>query len=306
MKTKISYNDLNGFLLLDKPLGMSSNQALQRVKKLLQAKKAGHTGSLDPLATGMLPICFGEATKFARFFLEANKMYEATAQLGMRTTTGDLEGEVILQKDASGVTIEAIEAILPTFKGTTSQIPSMFSAIKYQGRPLYELAREGITIEREPRSITIDFLELITFDKAAHTFSIKVSCSKGTYIRNLMEDMGEALGVGATVIELRRLSVGHFTEAQMLSLEMLEDSTQEENITRIISLETACDALPILSLSVEEGRMIQQGKTLTWIDALTAPEYSLKVEGQKFIGIGRPFDAHTLAVSRLVAVQKEE
>jgi tRNA pseudouridine55 synthase len=212
---------IDGILLLDKPIGISSNQALQRVKRLFRAKKAGHAGTLDVLASGMLVICFGKATKMSKYLLGADKYYRFTAKLGEKTTTADSEGEVLETRSTEHVTQELIESILAKFRGEISQIPSMYSALKYKGQPLYKLARQGITIERKPRQVVIHELKLLAWSKTQ--LSLDVRCSKGTYVRNLAEDIGEALGCGAHVIALRRLAVGNFTAAQMVTIEKLQE-----------------------------------------------------------------------------------
>jgi len=217
---------LDGILLLDKPLGISSNKALQIVKRLFNAQKAGHTGSLDPLATGMLPICFGEATKVSSFLLESNKNYQTTATLGKMTTTGDAEGEILQERTIPTLSEIEINNTLATFKGSINQIPPMYSALKHQGQPLYKLARKGIEIERKRRQITIFDLSLSSY--TAHSLSLHVSCSKGTYIRTLVEDIGEALGCGAYVSMLRRTAVDPFYECKMISLDTLEKYTAAE------------------------------------------------------------------------------
>lgn len=226
-------NDINGILLLDKPLHLSSNQALQKVKRLFNARKAGHTGSLDPLATGMLPICFGKATKLAQKILESNKSYYVKIKLGEKTKTGDREGEVIATKPIDHILKESIQTILQKFQGEIQQIPPMFSALKYQGKPLYELARQGIEIERQPRTVHIHELTLLNFEKDTADFS--VHCSKGTYIRTLAEDIAEALNTCAHVIELRRLNVSPFKENQMIPLATLETIFQEHGFNGLTS-----------------------------------------------------------------------
>jgi tRNA pseudouridine55 synthase len=219
---------INGILLLDKPLHLSSNQALQKVKHLLQAKKAGHTGSLDPLATGMLPICFGKATKLAQSFLGADKQYTVTAKLGETTATGDAEGEVLETKPVPSLTAEDLQTVLAKFKGEITQIPPMYSAVKIAGKPLYQLARQGITVERQPRAINIYALELVELSLPLMT--LKVHCSKGTYIRTLAEDIGQALGCGAYVTALRRTTVGHFSSDTMLTIEQLIELYEAEGL----------------------------------------------------------------------------
>src|SRR3990167_5521161 len=204
---------LNGIFLLDKSIGISSNGALQRVKRLLQAKKAGHTGSLDPLATGMLPICFGDATKFSQYLLDSDKTYVVTMQLGVRTTTSDIEGEIVSMRSVPNFSLDDINAAFEKFRGTTQQIPSMFSALKHNGVPLYEYARIGMTIERLSRPITIYELTVLSIENNHVNFTVK--CSKGTYVRTLVDDVGEVLECGAHVTQLRRISVGPYLENQM-------------------------------------------------------------------------------------------
>ena len=213
---------INGVLLLDKASGITSNKALQQVRYLFKAQKGGHTGSLDPLASGLLPICLGEATKFSQYLLNADKTYEVTGKLGEKTTTSDAEGEIVETAEVN-VTVQDIQALIPEFTGEIEQVPSMYSALKHQGKPLYEYARAGITIERESRKITIYELELTDFE--APYFSMRVKCSKGTYIRNLVEDIGDRLGCGAHVTVLRRTGAGHFTADEMLSFETLESKS---------------------------------------------------------------------------------
>ncbi|KZZ12128.1 tRNA pseudouridine(55) synthase TruB, partial [Oleiphilus sp. HI0079] len=199
---------LDGVLLLDKPLDITSNGALQKVRWLYDARRAGHTGALDPLATGVLPICFGEATKFAKYLLESDKAYYTTAQLGEIRESGDSEGEVVETRDLPVLNKEIVESVLEKFRGETLQVPTMYSALKHQGRPLYEWARKGITVEREARPINVPTLRLD--DVTRDTLSLYVECSKGTYIRSLVEDIGLELGCGAHVSMLRRSRAGHF------------------------------------------------------------------------------------------------
>lgn len=217
--------DLNGLFLLDKPTGFSSNGALQAVKKLFQAKKAGHAGTLDPLASGMLVIGFGKTTKILSSLITADKTYVVTAKLGERTTTGDAEGEVVQSCEPRFFSHDEINTVLQTFKGETQQIPPMYSALKHQGKPLYVLARKGITIDREPRTVLIMNINLIEYNFP--WLSLKVDCGKGTYIRTLVEDIGCALGVGAHVCALRRTRVGNFLENQMMSWEALKERSAE-------------------------------------------------------------------------------
>src|SRR3989338_11367255 len=212
--------NLTGFLLVDKPKGFSSNEVLQQVKKLFKAKKAGHAGSLDPLATGMLLICFGGATKLLQFLLEVDKVYVVTAQLGVVTTTSDAEGSIVKERPVPSLNSKIAEDVLEKFRGIIDQTPSMYSALKYKGTPLYEYARKGIEVPRESRKVHIRTLNLLSIDK--DQLQLYIHCSKGTYVRTLIEDIGEALGCGAHVINLRRFAVGPSTEGQMVTMETLE------------------------------------------------------------------------------------
>ncbi|MGH8456021.1 MAG: tRNA pseudouridine(55) synthase TruB [Stenotrophobium sp.] len=211
---------VSGILLLDKPAGFTSNQALQRVRGLYQAEKAGHTGSLDPLATGLLPVCLGQATKLCGYLLDSDKRYLATAKLGVKTRTADADGEVVSHSDPASVTQAMLEAVLPQFTGAIRQIPPMYSALKQQGRRLYELAREGLEVERAPRDVVIHALELIAFDDGQ--FQIDVRCSKGTYVRTLAEDIAAAIGQCAHLTALRRLEVTPFRAPRLVLPEQLE------------------------------------------------------------------------------------
>lgn len=291
---------INGILLLDKPLGLSSNQALQTVKNIYFAQKAGHTGSLDPLATGMLPLCFGEATKFSQFLLEADKEYVVKAQLGVRTSTCDSEGEVIAEKDATAVSLAMVTAALEKFRGPIQQIPSMFSALKHKGQPLYKLARQGIEVERKPRDITIYELELLDFQNCE--LSLRVKCSKGTYIRNLVDDIGEVLGCGGHVVELHRTHVGAFKSEQMISLESLETLRQGEQFAEldalILPLEAISLELPRLELTNAAAFQLQQGQMVDGMSLPDAPLVQL-FHQQRFIGIGA-CTAGELVAKRLI------
>lgn len=219
--------DVNGILVIDKPQGITSNGILQEVKRLFGAAKAGHTGALDPLATGVLPLCFGEATKFSQMMLDSDKAYIATARLGVRTETGDSEGAVVAEKPVpTDLSTERLEPLLDQFRGDIQQVPSMYSALKHKGRPLYEYAREGIEVERPARPVTIYQLTLL--DVRDNELDIAVSCTKGTYIRSLVEDLGEALGCGAHVIALRRTMASGFTLADARDVKDLEAMRERE------------------------------------------------------------------------------
>ncbi len=215
---------INGIVLLDKPIGISSNDALQKVKRIFYAAKAGHTGALDPLATGMLPICLGEATKFSQFLLDADKTYEVTAKLGIRTTTSDADGEVVERHPVISSQAQIREACL-SFLGKSKQVPSMFSALKYQGKPLYFYARQGIEVPREARDITIFSLEITRIDH--DEVDMKVHCSKGTYIRSLVDDIGQVLGCGAYVSRLHRSAVSDYPEGKVIGIEALQSMRDE-------------------------------------------------------------------------------
>ncbi len=264
IKSRNSGRAVNGILLLDKPEGMSSNAALQIVKRLYQARKAGHTGSLDPLASGMLPLCFGEATKFSQYLLEADKHYVVTLKLGVTTTTGDREGKVLAQHPVPALSIRALEDVFQAFIGAIEQIPSMFSAIKYHGQPLYKLARQGIEIEREPRQITIHSLTLLQHWEDECRFS--VHCSKGTYVRTLVEDIGKALGCGAHVIALRRLRAGPYFAEQMHTLSHLETLHQaqarEQLDNYLLPIDTSISTWPELELSEAAIYYLKRGQRI--------------------------------------------
>jgi tRNA pseudouridine55 synthase len=224
-RRRSSGRPINGVLLLDKPLGITSNAALQEVKRLFRAAKAGHTGSLDPLANGLLPICFGEATKMSAFLLDADKRYWVRVRLGVKTTTADAEGEVVEERPVPDLTAEQLEPVLQEFRGRISQLPPMYSAVKHQGRRLYELARQGKQVERTPRDITIYSLENRGID--GNYLTLEVHCSKGTYVRTLAEDIGMRLGCGAHVKELRRTQVGPLHDRDCVTLDCLREAAGE-------------------------------------------------------------------------------
>lgn len=253
--------DIHGVFLLDKPQGMSSNDILQKVKRIYQANKAGHTGALDPLATGMLPICLGEATKFSQFLLDADKRYLVTAKLGERTDTSDAEGEVIQTREVKVETHDILTA-LSRFRGDLMQVPTMFSALKHQGKPLYEYARQGITVEREARPITVFELNFIEYN--APFLTLEVHCSKGTYIRTLVDDLGEYLGCGAHVTMLRRTAVSDYPAEKMLSWEQLqqlaENQTLEALDNLLLATDSAVSTLPRLDLTSTQTQAVKFGQ----------------------------------------------
>ncbi|MDQ8038986.1 MAG: tRNA pseudouridine(55) synthase TruB [Rickettsiella sp.] len=295
---KLSKRLINGILLLDKPEGITSNQALQTVKRLFAAKKAGHTGSLDPLATGMLPLCFGEATKFSQFLLEADKAYWVSAFLGKKTRTGDAEGEVIETRPISPSCFASLETVLSKFRGVISQIPPMFSALKFRGKPLYELARQGITIERTPREVTVHLLRLL--DTTDNSINLEIKCSKGTYIRTLIEDIGEALGCGAYVQRLRRVSVGNYAEKSMVSLEKLEAFSQEERDRCLLPLESLLQSCIILKVSQAAAYYLEHGQPILLPHAPKSGWVRLYTAGDRFMGIGEILADGRVAPRRLI------
>lgn len=258
---RLPRRDVHGVLLLDKPLGLSSNDALVRAKRLLRANKAGHTGTLDPLATGLLPLCFGEATKFSQDLLEADKTYEAVVRLGQTTTTGDAEGEVVIEREVR-VDRAALDAAVARFTGVIEQVPPMYSALKRDGKPLYEYARAGETVERAARTVTIHALAVLAValdDAAAPAFTMRVTCSKGTYIRTLAEDIGEALGCGAHLTALRRTAVGDLTLDGAVTLEQIDavadDDARPALLAPVDALLQRC--APVMLDEAAMGRFLQ-------------------------------------------------
>jgi len=288
---------LDGIVLVNKPQGLTSNAVLQRVKRLFNAKKAGHTGSLDPLATGMLPICFGDATKFCQYVLDADKSYEVTGRLGIKTSTADSMGYPIASVDSVDVSRNALEAVLTQFIGVIQQVPSMYSALKHHGTPLYKLARAGIEIERKARAVTIHALQLHQFD-GTH-FDLTVTCSKGTYIRNLVEDIGECLQVGAHVIRLHRSYTAGFAHDPMFSLEALTAFSIEERLQTLLPMDRAVDYLPRLTLNSTQIQALFQGKSLS--DRPEVPGcFRLYDDASFFIGLGDVDLTGQLTVRRLI------
>ncbi|WP_426392993.1 tRNA pseudouridine(55) synthase TruB [Variovorax sp. R-27] len=265
-RTRVQRRPVHGVLLLDKLLGLSSNQALQKAKWLLRAEKAGHTGTLDPLATGVLPLCFGAATKFSQLHLDADKTYEATARLGIKTATGDAEGEVIAERPVH-VTSEDLARVEAQFTGPIRQVPPMHSALKKDGKALYEYAREGVEVERTPRDVVIHKLELSVIGD--DVIRILASVSKGTYIRTLGEDIGEALGCGAHLSSLRRTATGGFVEAQCITLEALEAMDEEERLAQLLPAEALVDGHSRVTLGAEDAARFLSGlrRRGGWADA---------------------------------------
>lgn len=293
---------VDGIVLLDKPQGLTSNQALQRVRHLYQADKAGHTGSLDPLATGLLPVCLGEASKFTQYLLEADKVYRTRIRLGQRTATGDAEGDILATAPVPGLAPADIEAVLARFRGEIEQVPSMFSALKKDGRPLYELARQGIEVERAARRVTIHRLELL--EATADEWELEAHVSKGTYIRSLAEDIGEALGCGAHVVMLRRLSLGPFDRPAMLTLPQLEAALAEgghEALDRLLLPAWAGLAdWPRLDLTETAAYYLLHGQPVRVSGAPRKGSFLIFEEGGRFLGIGEQDDEGRVAPKRLI------
>lgn len=251
---------INGVLLLDKPVGWSSNDALIKAKRLLNAIKAGHTGTLDPFATGLLPLCFGEATKFSADLLDADKTYQTVVHLGVSTNTGDTEGEVI-QTHEVNITEAQIQAVLAQFRGDILQVPPMYSALKRDGKPLYEYAREGITLEREARPVTIHLLEFVKYE--APFLTLNVRCSKGTYIRVLGEDIGNALGCGAHLNALRRTHVGHLILENTVTLDQLIEMSEEQRHALLAPVDALLSSFPEVLLNPELSKRFLQGQRIS-------------------------------------------
>lgn len=270
-RARVQRRPVHGVLLLDKPLGLSSNQALQKAKWLMRAEKAGHTGTLDPLATGVLPLCFGAATKFSGLHLDADKTYEATLQLGVTTTTGDAEGEVIERRAVPAITPEQLEAVRQRFLGRITQVPPMHSALKKDGKALYEYARAGIEVERAPRVVAIHALNLALaqVDQAQAAIKIEVTCSKGTYIRTLGEDIGQALGCGGHLTRLRRTATGPFVAAQCTTLPALEALDDHERLNLLQPAEALLPDHTAVTLAADDAAKFLTGlrRRGDWADA---------------------------------------
>ncbi|MHB0926682.1 MAG: tRNA pseudouridine(55) synthase TruB [Gallionellaceae bacterium] len=291
-----TYRQLDGVLLFDKPLEISSNDALQKVRRLFQAEKAGHTGTLDPLATGLLPICFGEATKFSSALLDADKTYRALLRLGQTTSTGDAEGEITAEHPVEAGQAE-VDAVLARFRGEIQQLPPMHSALKHQGKPLYEYIRKGETIERELRNVVIHELVLNSF--SGNEMDITVRCSKGTYIRTLAEDIGAALGCGAHLIGLRRTAIAHFDLRDGYSWQQLEAMTGAERDACVLPLDSLMPDTPKLQLDAVQIKRLAQGQRLGLDTGL--PDGKVCLYGpQGFIGTGL-LQGRRLAPERLLS-----
>ncbi len=300
--------DIHGVLLLDKPQGLSSNDALQKVKRLYNANRAGHTGALDPLATGMLPICLGEATKFSQFLLDSDKRYRVIARLGQRTDTSDADGQIVQERPVN-FTQAQLDVALDRFRGDIKQVPSMYSALKYQGKKLYEYARQGIEVPREARSITVYELQFIRWE--GDELELEIHCSKGTYIRTITDDLGELLGCGAHVIYLRRLQVATYPTERMVTLEQLNELLEQAHRQEVAPAELLdpllmpmdspvenypeVNLLPVVAGYVKQGQPVQvAGAPASGMVRIT------EGEERKFIGVGDIADDGRVAPRRLV------
>ena len=291
--------DIDGVFLLDKPQGMSSNDIMQKVKRLFQANKAGHTGALDPLATGMLPICLGEATKFSQFLLDADKRYVVTAKLGERTDTSDAEGQVVETRPVN-VEISQILTALEQFRGDILQVPTMFSALKHNGKPLYEYARAGITVEREARPITIFEINFIEYQ--APSLTLEVHCSKGTYIRTLVDDLGEVLGCGAHVTVLRRTAVADYPTEKMMTWDALQALAEQGDLDQhLLPIDTAVSKLPALKLNAEQSKGIGFGQRVKFAnEAKLRGQVRLFSDKNIFLGVALIDDNNVIRPQRLI------
>lgn len=297
--------DINGIVLLDKPRGITSNKALQQVKRLFDANKAGHTGSLDPLATGLLPICLGEATKVSGFLLGADKSYAAVCRLGVRTNSADADGDIITTRPVRGVTEYVLKQVLTEFIGDIQQIPPMYSAIKKNGVPLYKFARQGIEIERQARPVSIYSLELLRLQ--AETLELAVHCSKGTYVRTLVDEIGERLNCGAHIVELRRTQLGPFKANQMVTMAQLKSlATQgiEHLAAKMLNIDTALVDWPEVRLSVDAVFFVQRGQPVFVSKQKDTGFVRLYSDTDSFIGIGCVMDDGRVAPKRLMNITK--
>lgn len=291
--------DIDGVFLLDKPQGMSSNDIMQKVKRVFQANKAGHTGALDPLATGMLPICLGEATKFSQFLLDADKRYVVTAKLGERTDTSDAEGQVVETRPVNVETSQILTA-LEQFRGDILQVPTMFSALKHNGKPLYEYARAGITVEREARPITIFEINFIEYQ--APSLTLEVHCSKGTYIRTLVDDLGEVLGCGAHVTVLRRTAVADYSTEKMMTWDALQALAEQGDLDQhLLPIDTAVSKLPALKLNAEQSKGIGFGQRVKFAnEAKLRGQVRLFSDKNIFLGVALIDDNNVIRPQRLI------
>lgn len=290
-------------LALDKPRGTTSNDAVQRVKRLYLARKVGHTGSLDPLATGVLPLCLGAATRFSQFLLDSNKKYWARIRLGVATDSGDADGEVVSRGDVTGIDRAAVDAALDAFRGDFEQVPSMYSAVKHQGQPLYKLARQGIEVERKPRPVKVFENRILDFE--GDRLTLLIHCSKGTYVRTIAEDLGNALGCGAHVTELRRTEAGPYVEEDLVTMDELETARDEGCLdTLLLPVSSAVRQWPSVSLTRTTAWYVKQGQPVIVPHAPADGWVRLCEEGgadDGFVGVGEILEDGRVAPRRLVS-----
>ena len=309
-KRKPHERDVHGILLLDKPVGITSNDALQRIKRLYRAARAGHTGSLDKPATGMLPLCLGEATKFSSYLLNADKTYVSVAKLGVTTSTADAEGEILETRQVPELDQRQLENAIAQFVGDIEQVPPMYSALKVDGQRLYKLAYQGLEVERKSRPVTIHKIDLLHFDE--DSLEIQVRCSKGTYIRTLVEDIGEVLGCGAHVSSLRRLSTGPFNEAQMVSMETIEDLSKLDDEgdaaldQLLVPVDSALEHLTEVNLTEEMACLLCLGQAVSVPQTPTEGLVRIYDHKHAFIGIGTILDDGRVVPKRLLKTGNKE
>lgn len=300
-RRKLTGRDVDGVLLLDKPPGLTSNEALQKVKALYRAKKAGHTGSLDKAASGLLPVCFGEATKFSGFLLNADKHYRTRFKLGIQTSTGDAEGEVVFRGAPDKLTHKRIEAALALFHGTVLQVPPMFSALKHKGQRLYKLAHQGLEVDRKPREITVHSMDLV--DYRDDELELDILCSKGTYIRTLAEDIGKELGCGAHVKSLRRTGVGPYSDENLLGMEQLENIAEaglHGLDIELLGIDSVLQDMPSVRLVDSVVYYLCQGQPVMVPGAPTRGMLRIYNENKRFLGVGEVLADGRVAPKRLV------
>jgi tRNA pseudouridine55 synthase len=300
--SKSRKRDIRGILLLDKPKNISSNEALQQAKRLFSAKKAGHTGSLDPLASGLLVICFGAATKITSYLLDASKEYIVRAKLGEKTETGDAEGDVIQTRPVENLTESRVESVVDQFRGEIEQVPPMYSALKHNGERLYSLARKGVEVERKPRKVTIYDLKVLEVEK--DTVLMTVHCSKGTYIRTLVEDIGESLGCGAYTLDLKRVAVGPFSSERTFStpdeLKELKYQSFEELDAVLLPTEYALESFPKVEVSTDTAFFVKQGQAVQISNAPTSGMVRIFQRDAGFIGVGKVLSDGRITPKRLM------
>jgi len=293
--------DINGLLLIDKPLGFSSNQTVSKIKSLFSPKKVGHTGTLDPMATGLLPVCLGEATKFSSYLLNEDKTYESLIRLGYKSSTGDSEGQIIKQNINKIPSLVAIKKVLQKFKGQIDQLPPMYSALKYKGKPLYLYARDGVDITRSKRKVIIYEIEILDFQE--DKLRLKIKCSKGTYIRTLAEDIGEQLNVGAYLLELVRTNIGHLNIEKTLKIEQIEQMKDEDRLKILFPIETLLANYKKIILKINEADAIKNGRVVKKIKKIPG-YYRLFDKDANFLGLGEIDETENLKAKRLISELK--